>query len=60
MSDLKAKKSTDRISISTGKPYPRCQHMLGELQCDKSTYADGLCWVHYSRRSTQFSIRKAK
>lgn len=37
---------TDRIGLS-GQPYPRCQHSLDDIQCNKSTYSDGKCWTHY-------------
>ena len=30
-----------RISLSTGKPYPKCQ------RCRRTAYTDGLCWGHY-------------
>lgn len=41
-------KQQRRISLFTGKPYPKCQN------CQRTIYSDGLCWGHYiesSRRS---------
>jgi hypothetical protein len=44
---MKLEKFTTRRT-ATGEFYPRCQGYEDGKQCDRSTYADGLCWNHYA------------
>jgi hypothetical protein len=40
-----------KIERYTHKPwgdYPRCQHVGDGKQCEKTVYADDVCWTHYA------------
>jgi hypothetical protein len=38
----------ERYTQKAWGTYPRCQHVENGVQCSKTSYGDGVCWVHYA------------
>jgi hypothetical protein len=53
---MKLEKFTNR-RMSTGEFFPRCQAVDDGTQCDRSTYANGLCWNHFAPKVPPVPIK---
>jgi hypothetical protein len=56
---IKLKKWTNRRRLDGGY-YPRCQGIDGNKQCNYSTYANDLCWAHYTAKAPQSSADRSE